>query len=136
MLFDVNNVYVSARNHGFDPIEFLNGIPREPVVQFHLAGHEDHGDYVIDTHDHDICDDVFNLYRAAVERFGAVSTMIERDDHIPPLADVVAELDRARDIAADVLEHFTTKWTPVRRRKCDKTKSYSADPIPSDRNVL
>ena len=136
LLFDVNNVYVSARNYGFDPIEFLNGIPREPVVQFHLAGHEDHGDYVIDTHDHDICDDVFNLYRAAVERFGAVSTMIERDDHIPPLADVVAELDRARDIAADVLEHFPTKWTPVRRRKCDKTKSYSADPIPSDRNVL
>ncbi|MCB1529009.1 MAG: hypothetical protein KDJ45_15100, partial [Hyphomicrobiaceae bacterium] len=52
-----------------------------------------------------------------------VSTMIERDDHIPPLADVVAELDRARDIAADELEHFPTKWTPVRRRKCDKTRS-------------
>lgn len=103
LLFDINNVYVSARNHGFDPITFLNGIPRDPVVQFHLAGHEDHGDYVIDTHDHDICDDVFHLYRSAVERFGAVSTMIERDDHIPPLVDVVAELDMARAIATKVL---------------------------------
>lgn len=103
LLFDVNNVYVGARNHGYDPIDFLNGIPRDAVVQFHLAGHEDHGDYVIDTHDHDVCDAVFDLYRAALKRFGAVSTMIERDDHIPPLADVVAELDRARAIAAEVL---------------------------------
>lgn len=103
LLFDVNNVYVGARNHGYDPIDFLNGIPRDAVVQFHLAGHEDHGDYVIDTHDHDVCDAVFDLYRAALKHFGAVSTMIERDDHIPPLADVVAELDRARAIAAEVL---------------------------------
>lgn len=103
LLFDVNNVYVGARNHGYDPIDFLNGIPRDAVVQFHLAGHEDHGDYVIDTHDHDVCDEVFDLYRAALKRFGAVSTMIERDDHIPPLADVVAELDRARAIAAEIL---------------------------------
>ncbi len=104
LLFDVNNVYVGARNHGYDPIEFLNGIPRHAVVQCHLAGHEDHGEYVIDTHDHDVCDAVFDLYRAALQRFGAVSTMIERDDHIPPLADVIAELDRARAIAADVLD--------------------------------
>ena len=103
LLFDVNNVYVGARNHGYDPVDFLDGIPRDAVVQFHLAGHEDHGDYVIDTHDHDVCDAVFDLYRAALKRFGAVSTMIERDDHIPPLADVVAELDRARAIAAEVL---------------------------------
>ena len=102
LLFDVNNVYVGARNHGYDALEFLNGIPKDRVVQFHLAGHEDHGDYVIDTHDHDVCDDVFELYRAALERFGPVSTMIERDDHIPPLDDVVAELDRARAIAAEV----------------------------------
>jgi uncharacterized protein (UPF0276 family) len=102
LLFDVNNVYVGARNHGYDPMKFLNGIPRDAVVQFHLAGHEDHGDYVVDTHDHDVCDEVFDLYRAALERFGPVSTMIERDDYIPPLADVVAELERARAIATDV----------------------------------
>ncbi|HRY05601.1 MAG TPA: DUF692 domain-containing protein [Hyphomicrobiaceae bacterium] len=104
LLLDVNNVYVGARNHGYDPIAFLNAIPRDAVVQFHLAGHEDHGDYVIDTHDHDICDDVFDLYRAALHRFGLVSTMIERDDNIPPLADVVAELDRARAIASQVFK--------------------------------
>ena len=102
LLLDVNNVYVGARNHGYDPIEFINGVPKEPVVQFHLAGHEDHGNYVIDTHDHDICDEVFDLYRAALHRFGPVSTMIERDDNIPPLADMLADLDRARAIAADV----------------------------------
>jgi uncharacterized protein (UPF0276 family) len=102
LLFDVNNVYVGARNHGYDPMKFLNGIPHDAVVQFHLAGHEDHGDYVVDTHDHDVCDEVFDLYRAALERFGPVSTMIERDDYIPPLADVVAELERARAIATDV----------------------------------
>lgn len=104
LLFDVNNVYVGARNHGYDPMDFLNGIPREAVVQFHLAGHEDHGDYVIDTHDHDVCDEVFDLYRTALRRFGPVSTMIERDDNIPPLVDVVAELDRARTIASEVFE--------------------------------
>ncbi|MGD9669560.1 MAG: DUF692 domain-containing protein [Hyphomicrobiaceae bacterium] len=104
LLFDVNNVYVGARNHGYDPMDFLNGIPHEAVVQFHLAGHEDHGDYVIDTHDHDVCDEVFDLYRTALRRFGPVSTMIERDDNIPPLVDVVAELDRARNIASEVFE--------------------------------
>lgn len=104
LLFDVNNVYVGARNHGYDPMDFLNGIPREAVVQFHLAGHEDHGDYVIDTHDYDVCDEVFDLYRTALRRFGPVSTMIERDDNIPPLVDLVAELDRARTIASEVFE--------------------------------
>jgi uncharacterized protein len=103
LLFDVNNVFVGAFNHGYDPLEFINGVPQEAVVQFHLAGHTDMGTYVIDTHDHPIRSEVWDLYAAAVERFGPVSTMIERDANIPPLAEVVAELDQARAIAAGVL---------------------------------
>lgn len=102
-LFDVNNVYVSAFNHGYDPIEFLNGIPADRVVQFHVAGHSHMDTFIIDTHDHDVCDEVWDLYRHALKRFGPVSTMIERDDNIPPLKDLVAELETARGIAADVL---------------------------------
>ncbi|MGO9364269.1 MAG: DUF692 domain-containing protein [Rhodomicrobium sp.] len=103
LLFDVNNVFVSAFNHGYDALDFIRGVPQDPVVQFHLAGHSDLGTYIIDTHDHPIRGEVFELYRAAVERFGPVSTMIERDDNIPPLPELVAELDHARGIAADVL---------------------------------
>ncbi len=103
LLFDVNNVFVGAFNHGYDPLEFIHGVPKEPVVQFHLAGHSDMGTYIIDTHDHPIRTEVWDLYRAAVEHFGPVSAMIERDANIPPLSEVVAELDRARAIAADTL---------------------------------
>jgi len=103
LLFDVNNVFVSAFNHGYDPLDFIHGVPREPVVQFHLAGHSDMGTYVLDTHDHPIRAEVWDLYRAAVERFGPVSAMIERDANIPPLEEVVAELNQARAIAEDVL---------------------------------
>ncbi len=96
LLFDVNNVFVGAFNHGYDPLEFIHGVPKEPVVQFHLAGHSDMGTYIIDTHDHPIRTEVWELYRAAVARFGPVSTMIERDDNIPPLHELLAELDEAR----------------------------------------
>jgi uncharacterized protein (UPF0276 family) len=103
LLLDVNNVYVSARNHGFSAAEFLAGIPRERVGQFHLAGHSDHGTHLLDTHDHPVCDPVWDLYRTAVERFGPVTTLIERDDHIPPLEEVVAESQRAAQIEASVI---------------------------------
>ncbi|WP_036229056.1 MNIO family bufferin maturase [Marinobacterium jannaschii] len=99
MLLDINNIYVSARNHGFDALDYLNAIPVAPVRQFHLAGHSDYGDYVIDTHDHPVVDPVWQLYADALKRFGAVSTMIERDDHIPPLEELLRELDQARTIA-------------------------------------
>ncbi len=102
ILLDVNNIYVSSVNHEFDPHEYLNAIPAERVWQFHLAGHRNHGDYIIDTHDEPVIDPVWELYAAAVRRFGRVSTMIERDDNIPPLAELLAELDRARSIAASV----------------------------------
>jgi len=103
LLFDVNNIYVSARNHGFDPLDYINGIDPARVRQFHLAGGTDYGDYVIDTHDQDVSAPVWELYAAALRRFGPVSTMIERDANIPPLSALLAELDIARRIAADTL---------------------------------
>jgi uncharacterized protein len=103
LLLDVNNVYVSSRNHGFDPRTFIEAMPRDRVRQIHLAGHEDHGTHVVDTHDHAICDAVWALYAHTVKRVGAVPLMIERDDHIPPLAELLAELDQARRVQAEAL---------------------------------
>lgn len=102
ILLDINNIYVSARNHGFDPLDYLTGVPAERVWQHHLAGHTNRGDYLIDTHDHPVVDEVWDLYAEAVRRFGPVSTMIERDDDIPPLEDLLAELGQARLIAQRV----------------------------------
>ncbi|MBS0375680.1 MAG: DUF692 domain-containing protein [Proteobacteria bacterium] len=99
LLLDVNNVYVSSRNHGFDARDFLDGVPVESVQQFHLAGHLDLGSHVIDTHDAPVRAEVWDLYAHALRRFGPVSTLLERDDHIPPLAELVAELELAREIA-------------------------------------
>jgi hypothetical protein len=103
LLFDVNNVYVSAFNHGYDALAFLNGIPTDRVIQFHLAGHSDMVNYVVDTHDHPVRGEVWDLYEAALQRFGPVSTMIERDDDIPPLAEMLDELAHARVLAEKVL---------------------------------
>jgi len=103
ILLDVNNVYVSAVNHEFDALEYLNAIPSDRVQQIHLAGHENHGDYLVDTHDAAVPDPVWQLYAAAVRRCGAVSTMIERDDHIPPLEELCAELAAARALCARTL---------------------------------
>jgi uncharacterized protein (UPF0276 family) len=103
ILLDVNNIYVSSVNHEFDPLEYLRAIPVERVQQIHLAGHENHGDYLIDTHDHPVPDPVWELYGAALKRFGNVSTMIERDANIPPLEDLCAELDMARALARRTL---------------------------------
>ena len=103
ILLDVNNIYVSAVNHQFDPLEYLNAIPAERVQQIHLAGHENHGDYLVDTHDADVPDPVWDLYAAALRRCGAVSTMIERDDHIPPLEELCAELSQARALCERTL---------------------------------
>ncbi len=104
ILLDVNNIYVSSFNHGFDPLDFINAVPTERVQQFHLAGHRNLETHIIDTHDEPIVDPVWELYRAAVRRFGRISTMIERDDNIPPLEDLLAELGYARKIASEVLD--------------------------------
>ena len=115
ILLDVNNIYVSAVNHEFDALEYLNAIPVERVQQIHLAGHENHGTYLVDTHDHPVPDPVWQLYAAAVRRFGAVSTMIERDDHIPPLEELTAELDEARALCARTLAAPTATERTARR---------------------
>jgi uncharacterized protein (UPF0276 family) len=99
LLLDVNNVYVSSVNHEFDPIAYLDGLPADRVQQIHLAGHESHGDYLIDTHDQPVPDAVWSLYTEALKRVGPVPTMIERDANIPPLAELEAELRIARRLA-------------------------------------
>jgi uncharacterized protein (UPF0276 family) len=104
LLLDVNNIHVSAFNNEFDPIAYLDAVPAERVRQIHLAGHKNHGTHIIDTHDHPVIDPVWTLYGEAVRRFGAVATMIERDDHIPPLAELERELDRARAVSAEALK--------------------------------
>lgn len=103
ILLDINNVYVSAHNHGFSPLGYLDGLPAARVQQFHLAGHECGERLIVDTHDAPIVDPVWELYAEAVRRFGRVSTMIERDDHMPPLAELQAELEHARRLAAPLL---------------------------------
>jgi len=103
ILLDVNNIYVSARNHGFDPEAYIQGIPVESVWQFHLAGHSDKGDYLLDTHDHPVCDPVWDLYETAVRRFGPVSCLVEWDDHIPTYERLEEESERARSIHDRVL---------------------------------
>ena len=99
LLLDVNNIYVSAHNHGFDAREYLRGLPHDRVRQIHLAGHTD-GPIKIDTHDQPVCDGVWQLYDEAMELVGPVATMIERDDGIPPLPELLAELGQARELAA------------------------------------
>jgi len=100
LLLDVNNVWVSCRNHGWDPRRYLDALPGDRIGQIHLAGHSHEGPLLIDTHDHPVCDEVWALYRDAVRRFGPVSTCIERDDRIPPFDELVAELQLARHVGA------------------------------------
>jgi uncharacterized protein (UPF0276 family) len=103
ILLDVNNVYVSARNLGFDPLDYLDGIDPDRVGQFHLAGHSDKGRYLLDTHDEPVPHAVWSLYREALRRFGRVPSLVEWDDHIPPLEEVVAQSRHAAAIEAEEL---------------------------------
>ena len=104
MLLDVNNIYVCARNHQFDPLEFLQAMPAERIWQMHVSGHSDHGDYVIDTHDHPVVEPVWELFGEALRRFGPVSAMIERDDRFPPFEELMAELGQMRSIAKSTID--------------------------------
>lgn len=104
ILLDINNIVVSAGNHDFDPVDYLDGVPPERVYQYHLAGHTFSGEIAVDTHDMPIPDPVWKLYAEAVHRFGRVSTMIERDDNIPPLDDLLDELEQARAIGQPILD--------------------------------
>jgi len=98
MLLDVNNIYVSGFNHDFDPKTDIDHIPSERVWQIHLAGHENNGDFIVDTHDHPVIDEVWAFYDYTLSKMGNVTTMIERDDHITPLPELIKEIDRARKI--------------------------------------
>lgn len=103
ILLDVNNIYVSARNHGFDPMDYLNGIPYERVLQMHIAGHSDFGSYVLDTHDHPVRNEVWDLYREACRRAGDVAMILERDGNIPPFRELYREVLKAKPIREALL---------------------------------
>lgn len=105
ILLDVNNVFVSAHNHGFDAERYLAAMPPERVFQIHLAGHSEAPPLLIDTHDHPVCDEVWALYESALRHCGPVSTLIEWDDHIPPFERLLDEAQRARA----VLERVATE---------------------------
>lgn len=102
LLLDVNNLYVNARNHGFDPVVYLESIPPERVRQMHLGGHDDHGDILIDAHGSAVAEPVWVLYAEAVRRFPGVPTSIEWDRDVPPLDVLLAEQARAESVVAGV----------------------------------
>lgn len=124
ILLDINNIFVSAHNHQFDPVEYLNGIDIDRVMQFHLAGHSCHGEMIVDTHDHDVCDPVWDLYATALKRFGAVSTMIERDDDIPEFQQLRKELAIAEDIAVKTLPANELKINHVSNKSKKNESTY------------
>jgi uncharacterized protein len=96
ILLDINNIFVNAFNHGFDANTYIESVPIERVVQYHLAGHSDHGSHLLDTHDHPIRPEVWALYQRAVKRFGEVSALVEWDDNIPPFSTLEAAAGEAR----------------------------------------
>lgn len=107
LLLDVNNIYVSSQNHGFDPKEFVDGVPHDRVLQIHLAGHTRFPKYIIDTHSGHVIDEVWQLYAQAIERCGPVSTLIEWDDEIPAFDVLAAEAEKARALRAGALAAST-----------------------------
>lgn len=107
LLLDVNNIYVSSVNHLFDPMDYINGVPADAIEQIHLAGHSTYkteaGDcYLVDTHDHPVCKQVWDLYEQAIKLFGKVPTMIERDAKIPSFEELELELNTAKQITEKV----------------------------------
>jgi len=100
LLLDINNIYVSSVNHHFSPHTYLNAMPEARIIQIHLAGHSNYGDYIIDTHDAPVIEPVWALYTETIKRIGLVSTMIERDDNMPPLSELLDEISHARHCAA------------------------------------
>ena len=95
ILLDVNNIYVSSRNHDFDPYDYLNSIPAERVAQIHIAGHSKFEKYILDTHDHPVIDPVWKMYEHAIRRIGPTATLLEWDDRIPSFDEVHAEAHKA-----------------------------------------
>ncbi len=103
ILLDINNIFVSAFNHGFDARAYIDGVPPGRVIQFHLAGHSDHGSYLLDTHDHPVRDEVWSLYEYALRRFGRIAALVEWDDNIPEFPVLAETTERAREIEEKIL---------------------------------
>ncbi len=104
LLLDVNNIYVSAHNHGFDACAYVDTVPADRVLQIHLAGHTDRGAYLLDTHSDHVKPEVWELYRRALSRCGPTSTLVEWDENIPAWEVLVAEAARAREVRAEALK--------------------------------
>jgi len=100
LLLDVNNVFVSAFNHGYDAKKYIDAMPADRIVQIHLAGHQNFGTHIIDTHDGHVIDEVWDLYQYTIATKGKVSNMVEWDDHIPEFDVLVTELGKTRRLAA------------------------------------
>lgn len=98
LLLDINNIYVSAFNHGYDAKEYIDAMPQNHIAQIHLAGHKNLGTHIIDTHDNHVIDEVWQLYSYAIEKCGRINTMVEWDDNIPAFETLSAELDKARKL--------------------------------------
>ncbi|MBK06563.1 MAG: hypothetical protein CL920_29445 [Deltaproteobacteria bacterium] len=109
ILLDVNNVYVSANNHNFEVDDYINAIPKEYVGQFHVAGHTDKGNYLLDTHIGPVIPEVWDVYKKALARFGPISTLVEWDEDVPSFEEVVAESQRARHIEQEFLHDTPTQ---------------------------
>lgn len=105
MMLDVNNIYVSSRNHGFDPMQYVENIPLDRVLQIHLAGHTDKGEYVIDTHDNHVTDEVWKLYGEVYPRTGGVSTLLEWDDNFISFDDTWKEALKAKEFQKSLVSH-------------------------------
>lgn len=128
LLFDVNNVYVSAKNHGFDPYEFVRSVPHERIVQIHLAGHTNAGRYLIDTHDDHVIEPVWDLYRETIRLSGPVSTLIEWDDRIPEFEVLRAEAERARSARSQALgveKHAPLPEAPTASSESDSQRPWT-----------
>jgi uncharacterized protein (UPF0276 family) len=103
ILLDVNNIFVSAFNHEFDAKTYIDAVPTDRVAQIHLAGHQDHGTHLLDTHDHPVRDEVWELYQRVIRRCGPVSSMIEWDDAIPEFPVIEAAIEKMSQLAQEAL---------------------------------
>lgn len=113
ILLDLNNVYVSSHNHGWDAYAYIDAVPGERIVQYHLAGHSRQDGYLFDTHNTPVSDPVWDLYAYAVRRKGLKSTLIEWDDAIPPLATLLAEAQLAETVAAAAVAAASPQPEPL-----------------------
>ena len=117
ILLDVNNIYVSAMNHEFNPMDYVNAVPAHRVAQIHIAGHSKYEKYILDTHDHPVIDPVWQLYARAIERCGPTPTLLEWDDHIPSFDEVHAEAKKAE-------RYLHRQQNRKSRRPCDESRTH------------